>query len=69
MPISMDSTARYVTQSRVWSSPFTGKLTDAKIRRYMRRGYYGKALQARATARSEKVSRQKILQTLCGKYA
>lgn len=41
MPISMSLSARYVTQSNVYGTGFCGPLTDKKINKYRREGYYG----------------------------
>jgi hypothetical protein len=62
MPISMSLDARYVTQASVWSNPRTGHLTDAKIRRYQKAGYYGglapqEKREPRALTSKEKVRR------------
>lgn len=40
MPISMSPTARYVTQSSIYTSPFTGPLTDRKIAKYQKADYF-----------------------------
>ena len=41
MPISMDPSVRYVTQSSVYASMFTGPLTDRRISQLRKMGYYG----------------------------
>lgn len=39
--ISMDIKARYVTQSSVYGTGYCGPLTDKKIAKYQKQGYYG----------------------------
>lgn len=41
MPISMSNSARYVTQSSIWSNPTLGNLTDRKIAKYQKSGRIG----------------------------
>lgn len=41
MPLSMQPSARYTTQSGVYTSMNTGPLTDRAIARYRKLGYYG----------------------------
>jgi len=40
MPISMSQSARYVTQSSIYSSPMLGRLTDRRIAKYQKQGYF-----------------------------
>ena len=40
--ISMNPSARYTTQSGIYTSMFTGPLTDRAIARYRKKGFYGK---------------------------
>lgn len=58
--ISMQRSARYVTQSAVYDSPRLGPLTDRRIAFYIKRGYYGEAEKRRMEER-EKARRKKIL--------
>jgi hypothetical protein len=52
MPISMNPAARYVTQSNIWGTCYTGKLTNRRINKYKKLGYYKKTqVVARATQR------------------
>ena len=52
MPISMQPSARYVTQSSIFDNMYLGPLTNRKIDRYTREGKYGPAGQL-ALLRSE----------------
>ena len=56
----MSLSARYVTQSGVYSSPKLGPLTDRRIKHYEKLGYYGEAAKKRALERQE-LKRKKIL--------
>lgn len=58
--ISMQRSARYVTQSAVYDSPRLGPLTDRRINFYIKKGYYGEAAKRRAEER-EKAKRMKVL--------
>lgn len=40
MPISMSLAAHYVTQSSIYSCPMLGALTDRKIAKYQKQGFY-----------------------------
>ena len=40
MPISMNQSARYVTQQKLWDVPLLGPLTDRKIAKYQKMGKY-----------------------------
>jgi len=57
----MSLSAHYVTQSSVYSSPYTGRLTDRRIRHYEKLGYYGKvAKEERREERKKRLSKKKV---------
>lgn len=58
--VSMQRSARYVTQSSVYDSPRLGPLTDRRIAFYIKKGYYGEAEKRRAEER-EKAKQKKVL--------
>lgn len=61
MPISMSPFAHYVTQSSVYSSPFTGALTDRRIRHYQKLDYYKTNTTAeRVTERKVKAAKRRL---------
>lgn len=58
--VSMQRSARYVTQSTIYDSPRLGLLTDRRIAYYTKQGYYGLAAKKREEEK-EKAKRKKIL--------
>lgn len=58
MPISMDESARYVTQSGFYKSAMVlGPLTDRAIERYRKKGFYGPV--AKEECKTQRAKRQK----------
>lgn len=67
MPISLDPSANYVTQSGIWSSPRLGLLTDRRIAKYQKLGYYSdgfKQQRKEKAARKSKVAKTNALKEL-----
>lgn len=66
MPVSMSLSARYVTQSSVYSSPFTGPLTDRRIAYYQKRGYFSKSsivdrtIQRKVAATRRRLTKEQV---------
>ncbi len=56
----MRLSARYVTQTSIYESPFLGPLTDRKIVKYIKLGYYGEQAKLRQEAK-EKQKKHKVL--------
>ena len=55
MPISMQQSAHYVTQSSIYDCPKLGRLTDRRIAFYQKRGHYDpQAILERKETRSKK---------------
>lgn len=64
----MSLSARYVTQSSVYTSPLKGPLTDRAIERYRKSGYYG-GTTIRQQAKRKKRSAVRKLKQLEQLYA
>ena len=52
--ISMSQSARYVTQSSIYDCPILGRLTDRKIKKYQKLGFYTQELKQE---REERIKR------------
>ena len=57
----MSQSAHYVTQQSLWNSPFTGKLTDRRIKHYQKLGYFSQsAIIDRKEQRQKKRSQRRL---------
>jgi len=63
MPISMQMSARYTTQSGVWSIQFGKPLTNRRITFYQRQGYYDGAFVRLNARLADKARRQSRIST------
>lgn len=68
--LCMSPAVRYVTQTSVYASMFTGPLTDRKIAAYRKRGFYGHSgilALAKTKAKRTSAKRSRSL-TVMAKY-
>jgi hypothetical protein len=71
MSISMNESARYVTQQSIYDCPLLGPLTDSRISKYQKQGHYDpqavmdRRLQV-TKRKSRRADKQNILKLLEG---
>lgn len=58
MPISMSPSARYVTQSSIWSIQIGKNLTDRRIAQLQKQGYYDSGFVRRDRKAKEQKKRK-----------
>ncbi len=69
----MQTSARYVTQASVYSNQFLGPLTDRKIAKYQKEGYYGSQgklaqVKQKAKKKSKALTGRKKLEALFAQF-
>lgn len=72
MPISMQWSARYVTQQSIYDCPLLGPLTDRRIAKYQKQGHYDpqavldRQQQRQQKQRKSRTDKQNIMKLLDG---